>query len=39
LSKFTAIITFGEEPVSNPNRKELAALLREKVKEKFIPML
>jgi 1-acyl-sn-glycerol-3-phosphate acyltransferase len=39
LSNFTAIVTFGEEPVSNPNRKELAAQLHEKVKEKFIPML
>ncbi len=39
LKGFTAIITFGEEPVSDPNRKELAAQLREKVKEIFIPML
>lgn len=39
LKTFTAIITFGEEPVSDPNRKELANHLREKVKEKFIPML
>ncbi len=39
LKRFTAIITFGEEPVSDPNRKELAAHLRDKVKEKFIPML
>lgn len=39
LKGFTAIITFGEEPISDPNRKELAAHLREKVKEKFIPML
>ena len=39
LKSFTAIISFGEEPVSNPNRKELASHLREKVKEKFIPML
>lgn len=39
LSSFSAIIDFGEEPVSDPNRKELARLLQEKVKEKFIPML
>jgi 1-acyl-sn-glycerol-3-phosphate acyltransferase len=39
LSNFTAIITFGEEPVSDTDRKELAAQLHEKVKEQFIPML
>ena len=39
LKSFTAIVTFGEDPVSDPNRKELANKLREKVKEKFFPML
>lgn len=39
LKRFTAIISFGEEPVSDPNRKELARHLHEKVKERFIPML
>lgn len=37
--EFTAVITFGEEPVANPNRKILARELHEKVKEKFIPVL
>ncbi|MBC7900236.1 MAG: 1-acyl-sn-glycerol-3-phosphate acyltransferase [Saprospiraceae bacterium] len=39
LKEFTAIINFGEEPVQNPNRKELACELRERVEEKFIPVL
>jgi 1-acyl-sn-glycerol-3-phosphate acyltransferase len=39
LRKFTAVITFGNEPVIKPNRKELAHELREKVREKFIPVI
>jgi 1-acyl-sn-glycerol-3-phosphate acyltransferase len=39
LKEFTAIINFGEETVNNSNRKELAHELREKIKEKFIPVL
>lgn len=39
LPGFTAIVNFGETPVSNPNRKELAHELRERVREKFIPVL
>lgn len=39
LKEFTATINFGDEAVQNPNRKELANELREKVKEKFIPVL
>jgi len=39
LKEFTAIINFGEQPIQNPNRKELASQLREKVKEKFTPVL
>ncbi|MGI8789003.1 MAG: lysophospholipid acyltransferase family protein [Pyrinomonadaceae bacterium] len=37
--EYTAIITFGEEPIQNCNRKELARRLREKVVEKFVPIL
>lgn len=39
VKEFTAVITFGEMPVANPNRKKLAQELHEKVKEKFIPVL
>jgi 1-acyl-sn-glycerol-3-phosphate acyltransferase len=39
LSRYTAIIDFGEESVVNPDRKQLAAELRQRVKEKFIPMI
>ena len=39
LKEFTATIVFGDEPVQNPNRKELANELREKVRDKFIPVL
>jgi 1-acyl-sn-glycerol-3-phosphate acyltransferase len=39
LPRFTAIITFGDEPIINPDRKRLAAELHEKVKEKFIPVI
>jgi 1-acyl-sn-glycerol-3-phosphate acyltransferase len=39
LSEFTAIVNFGDVPISNPDRKELAHRLREKVREKFIPVL
>lgn len=39
LKSFTAIINFGDEPVKNANRKELAHELREKVKERFIPVI
>lgn len=34
-----ATITFGETPVQSKDRKELARQLREKVSEKFIPIL
>lgn len=36
VSEYTATITFGEAPVINPDRKELAAELRERVAETFI---
>ena len=39
INEFTAVISFGEETLQNPNRKELARELREKVSEKFIPVL
>jgi 1-acyl-sn-glycerol-3-phosphate acyltransferase len=39
MKRFTAIITFGEEPIVNPDRKQLAAELRQRVREKFIPVL
>lgn len=39
IKEFTAILTFGDEPISKTDRKELAHELREKVKEKFIPVI
>lgn len=36
---FTAIVTFGEHSVVNPDRKELAAELRQKVRESFVPVI
>lgn len=39
VKEFTAVINFGDEPVQNPNRKALAHELREKVREKFIPVI
>jgi len=39
LKEFTAIINFGDEPIQNPSRKELASQLRKKVMEKFIPVM
>ncbi len=39
LREFTAVINFGDEPVQNHERKELARTLWEKVSEKFIPVL
>src|SRR5437762_4514491 len=39
LPGFTAIINFGDEPVLGTDRKKLAGELREKVRERFIPVL
>ncbi len=39
VREFTAIINFGDEPIKNHNRKELAQILREKIIEKFTPVL
>jgi 1-acyl-sn-glycerol-3-phosphate acyltransferase len=38
LPRFTATITFGEEPVLNVDRKVLASELRERVRESFVPV-
>lgn len=39
LPSFKAVITFGEEPVTDIDRKKLAATLHQRVEEVFIPML
>lgn len=39
LKEYTAIVTFGEEPVHDHDRKALAAELTRLVAEKFIPVL
>ena len=39
MPRFTAILNFGEEPIVNPDRKRLAAELRDHVTQSFIPML
>jgi 1-acyl-sn-glycerol-3-phosphate acyltransferase len=39
VKKFTAILNFGDEPIVNPDRKQLAAELRSHVAERFVPML
>jgi 1-acyl-sn-glycerol-3-phosphate acyltransferase len=39
IKRFTAVLDFGEEAVVNPDRKQLAAELRQRVKEKFIPVI
>lgn len=37
--EYTAVISFGDEPIHNSDRKELARELREKIIEKFTPVL
>ncbi len=39
IPRFTAILNFGDEPVVNPDRKQLATELRERVNRHFIPMI
>ncbi len=39
LSEVKVIISFGEQPIQNENRKELAKELWQAVSEKFIPVL
>jgi len=36
LSSYTAIITFGDTPVTNSDRKQLAGELHDRVEEKFV---
>jgi 1-acyl-sn-glycerol-3-phosphate acyltransferase len=39
VKHYTALITFGTEPISNPDRKELATELHDRVSDIFIPVL
>lgn len=39
MTGFTAVLTFGEDPVVNPDRKLLANELRRKVREHFVPVI
>jgi 1-acyl-sn-glycerol-3-phosphate acyltransferase len=39
LKEFTAIVAFGEEPIKNPDRKQLAVQLRNEVRKNFIPVI
>ena len=39
LPDYLAVIDFGESPIVNPDRKKLAAELRQRIAEKFIPIL
>lgn len=39
LKSFTAVITFGDEPVASIDRKVLAGELRSRVKEHFVPVI
>lgn len=39
VRRFTAVLNFGDQPVINPDRKRLAAELRQKVQESFIPVI
>lgn len=39
VREFTAVISFGDEPVASPNRKELARELHKRVSEKFVPVI
>jgi hypothetical protein len=36
--EYKALITFGEKPIFNSNRKELAQKLRKRVAESFTPV-
>ncbi len=38
LREFTAVIKFGDEPVTSINRKDLARTLRDRIDENFIPL-
>lgn len=39
LTRLTAILNFGDQPIVAHDRKELAATLRDRVAENFIPMI
>ena len=39
IREYTATVSFGKEPVMNPDRKLLAAELRDRVAENFTPVL
>ncbi|QYO66398.1 lysophospholipid acyltransferase family protein [Leptolyngbya sp. 7M] len=39
VSRFTAILNFGDQPITDPDRKQLAARLHSNVSGSFIPML
>jgi 1-acyl-sn-glycerol-3-phosphate acyltransferase len=39
VKRSTAIVTFGSEPVTSPDRKELAERLWSKVNEHFVPVI
>ncbi len=39
VKRFTAVMNFGDKPVVNPDRKELASELRSKVIDRFIPVI
>jgi 1-acyl-sn-glycerol-3-phosphate acyltransferase len=39
VREYTAIITFGDEPIVNPDRKVLASELRQRVAESFVPVV
>ncbi len=39
VGEYTAIINFGEKPVMNPDRKPLAAELRQRVSQRFTPVV
>lgn len=39
LPGYTAVLTFGDEPVVNTDRKQLASELRQKVRERFVPVI
>ncbi len=39
LKEYSATISFGDEPVMNDDRKELASELRNRVEERFVPVL
>ena len=39
VKRSTAILNFGDQPIRNPDRKELAKQLHDRINERFIPVL